>query len=233
MRGILGPSSQGLTSHYMWFSSQSFFINKTTDDEQIHLTQICQKCYLKRNKTTSISPFNNWNAHFDDNCQICDTVKLLSRCVIGLQKIHKPHKKYPGGRPTSKEKSWNQSVLNKLNELIPLNSIHSNIRVADLDKHKNTHISLCKCGLCTDVLRRSVTINICKHIFCFSCFAKFIKSKLESESICSTCNINFKIDNIKFSQFQRKLLDLIKVSCSLSSKKCSINSDYEIFNWNT
>ena len=134
--------------------NKAFFINTTTDDEHIHLTQICQKCYLKRcylkrKKTTSINPFNNWNAHFDDNCQICDTVKLLSRGVTGIQKIHKPHKKYPGGRPASEEKSWNESVPNKLNALIPLNSIHSNIRVADLDEHKNTHISLCKCRLCT------------------------------------------------------------------------------------
>ena len=78
--------------------SKAFFINTTTDDKYIHPTKICQKCYLqasmavKRNTTTSIDPFNNWNAHFDDNCQICDTVKLLSKGVIGLQKIYKPHK---------------------------------------------------------------------------------------------------------------------------------------------
>ena len=71
-----------------------FFINTTTDDEYIHPTQICQKCYLhatvaiKRNTTTSINRFNNWNAYFDDNCQICDTVKMLSKGVIDLQKIH-------------------------------------------------------------------------------------------------------------------------------------------------
>ena len=214
--------------------SKAFFINTTTDDKYIHPTKICQKCYLqasmavKRNTTTSIDPFNNWNAHFDDNCQICDTVKLLSKGVIGLQKIHKSHKKHPGGRPTS-EKLWNQSVLNKLNQSIPLDSIHPNIRIGDLDEHTNTHISLCKCGLCADVLRRPVTISACEHIFCFSCFAKYIKSKLESESFCPTCNINFKIDNIKFSQHQKKLLDLLKVSCNLRSKKFRINSDYELY----
>ena len=45
--------------------NKAFFINTTTDDENIHPTQICQKCYLhatmaiKRNTTTSINPFNN------------------------------------------------------------------------------------------------------------------------------------------------------------------------------
>ena len=78
--------------------NKAFFINATTDDEYIHPRQICQKCFLhatmviKRNTTTSINPFNNWNAYFDGNCQICDTVKLLSKGVIGLQKIYKPHK---------------------------------------------------------------------------------------------------------------------------------------------
>ena len=26
--------------------------------------------------------------YYNDNCQICDTVKLLSKSVIGLQKIY-------------------------------------------------------------------------------------------------------------------------------------------------
>ena len=60
--------------------NKAFFIKTTTDDENIHPKQICQKCFLnatmaiKRNTTTSINPFNNCNAHFDDNRQICDTV---------------------------------------------------------------------------------------------------------------------------------------------------------------
>ena len=35
------------------------------------------------------------------NCQTCDTVKLLSKSVIGLQKTNKTNKKHFGGRPTS------------------------------------------------------------------------------------------------------------------------------------
>ena len=71
--------------------------------------------------------------------------------------------------------------------------------MANLVEHADTHISLCKCGICADILRRPVTISVYEHIFCFTCFAKYIKSKLESESFRPTCNINFKIDN-KFSQ---------------------------------
>ena len=52
---------------------------------------------------------------------------------------------------------------------------------------------------------------------------------MELESFCPTCNINFKIANIKFSQHQKKLLDLLKVSCNTGSKKVSINSDYELY----
>ena len=52
---------------------------------------------IKRNTTASTNPFNNWNPPLDDNCQICDTVKSLSKGVIGHQEINKTHKKYPGG----------------------------------------------------------------------------------------------------------------------------------------
>ena len=76
---------------------------------------------------------------------------------------------------------------------------------------------------------RAVTISVCEHTFCFSCFAKYIKSKLESESFCPTCSINFKIGNIKFSQHQKKLLDLLKVSSNIFWKKFSVNCNYELY----
>ena len=109
---------------------------------------------------------------------------------------------------------------------IPLGSLHPNIRIADSEEHTNTEISLCICGLCADVLRRPVK-SVCEHIFCFSCFAKYIKSKLESENFSPTSNINFKIDNIKLHQ--KKLLDLLRVTCSICPKKFNINSDYELY----
>ena len=64
--------------------------------------------------------------------------------------------------------------------------------LADLDEHTDTHISICKCRLYADVLRRPVSVSVCEHIFCFSCFAKYIKPKLETENFYSPCNINFK-----------------------------------------
>ena len=58
---------------------------------------------IKRTTTTSINVFNNLNVHYDDNCQICDTVKSLFKTVIDLQKINKTHKKHPGACPTSEK----------------------------------------------------------------------------------------------------------------------------------
>ena len=67
-----------------------------------------QKCYfhattaIKQTTTISFNAFNNWNTHYNDNCQTCDAVKLLSKSVTGLQKINKTKKKKDfGGRPTS------------------------------------------------------------------------------------------------------------------------------------
>ena len=56
---------------------------------------------IKQTTTISINAFNNWNTHYNDNFQTCDTVKLLSKSVIGLQKINKTNKKHFGGRPAS------------------------------------------------------------------------------------------------------------------------------------
>ena len=183
---------------------------------------------IKRNTTASTNPFNNWNPPLDDNCQICDTVKSLSKGVIGHQEINKTHKKYPGGWPTS-EKPLKQSVQYTLCQSIPVNSTwfypskYQNSwfwRTQTLRYHY-VYVDFVQMFL-GDLLE-----SVCEHIFCFSCFAKYIKSKLESENFRPTCNINFKIDNIKLHQ--KKLLDLLKVTCSICPKKFNINSDYELY----
>ena len=56
---------------------------------------------IKQTTTISINVFNNSNTDYNDNCQTCDTVNLLSKSVIGLQKINKKNKMHFGGRLTS------------------------------------------------------------------------------------------------------------------------------------
>ena len=66
---------------------KTFFINTINEDclNPIHM----QKCYfhattaIKQTTAISVNVFNNWNTHYNDNCQTCDTVKLLSKSVIG------------------------------------------------------------------------------------------------------------------------------------------------------
>ena len=66
-----------------------------------------KKCYfhattaIKQTRTIPVNAFNNWNTHYNDNSQTCDTVKLPSKNVIGLQKINKTKTKHFGGRPAS------------------------------------------------------------------------------------------------------------------------------------
>ena len=60
---------------------------------------MCKKCYfhvtaaVKQTMTISIYAFNN--------DKFLDSVKLLSKSVIGLQKINKRNKKRFGSRPAS------------------------------------------------------------------------------------------------------------------------------------
>ena len=54
---------------------------------------------VKQTTTTSINVFNKCNSHYND--KFLDTVKLLPKRVIGLQKINKTNKKHFGGCPRS------------------------------------------------------------------------------------------------------------------------------------
>ena len=84
---------------------KAVFINTVNKDclDPIHM----QKCYfhaaavIKQTTFISMNEFNNWNIHYNDHCQTCKTVKLLSKNVIGLQKINKTNKKHFGVHPTS------------------------------------------------------------------------------------------------------------------------------------
>ena len=57
-----------------------------------------KKCYfhttaaVKQTTTTSINVFNKCNSHYND--KFLDTVKLLPKSVIGLQKINKTSKNW-------------------------------------------------------------------------------------------------------------------------------------------
>ena len=52
---------------------------------------------FKKATTISINAFNDFNTHY----KFLDTVKLLLKSVIGLQKINKTSKKHFGDRPRS------------------------------------------------------------------------------------------------------------------------------------
>ena len=74
---------------------------------------IRKRCYchvtaaVKQTTTVSFNAFNNCNTHYNDN--FLETVKLLSKSVIGPQKVNKTNKKHFVGRPTSSN-LWNRSV---------------------------------------------------------------------------------------------------------------------------
>ena len=71
---------------------------------------MCQKCYfhdiktIKQTPSISINRFNNWNIPYNDNCQTCDTSKLLSKSIISII-----NKKHIGVYSTS-QNLWNRSV---------------------------------------------------------------------------------------------------------------------------
>ena len=67
-----------------------------------------RKCYfhttvaVKQTTAISINAFNKCNTHYND--KFLDPITLLSKSLIGLQKINKTNKKHFGGRPAKSEK---------------------------------------------------------------------------------------------------------------------------------
>ena len=81
---------------------------------------------VKKTRTISINAFNNCNTHYND--KFLDTVKLLPKSVIGLQKINKTNRKHFGGQILGIDLFLNISNLS-----IPLHFIYAKIRITNLD----------------------------------------------------------------------------------------------------
>ena len=223
--------------HYSKYNCQNlienaFFVNIANDQHAIQPESICQNCYLRARTaihrgTNTTKAFNDWVAH-NDNCFVCETVVKLSAGAINRKRKQSKH---PGGRP-KKITVWQQKSFNSLSELVPDDSIPADVTISDFDTELNSHISLCECGICKNILRRPLTIDTCEHSFCFLCFANQMKGVEESESVCPSCHKNFKIENVKFSHQLQKLLELLKFSCRNCKKKFAI-SDYSSYTLHT
>ena len=98
---------------------------------------------LNRPQLYLLMHFNNWNTNYSDNCQACDTVKLLPKSVIGLQQ---------------KAFWWASNMLKSLKSICflthqtcPFHSISSTEKsVLPVLINTHTHKLFCMCAIFVD-----------------------------------------------------------------------------------
>ena len=217
---ILGGKKQNKKLHIVNIE-KCFHININLDNTY-HPNFICHKCYLtmtvtiSRDTTCKLQPYNNWAPH-SLNCKLCKDVSLLRKGIVGLQKLKR--KKVALGRPKSSLNTWSQANLNALKEKIPPDEFPTQLNLKSFSTDINPYLSLCKCEICEDLIRKPTIIKSCQHTFCFSCIALKIKSKNEKDCFCPTCKLQFSINDLSYSTNVDKLLKLLMLSCQKCHKK--------------
>ncbi|XP_057291871.1 V(D)J recombination-activating protein 1-like [Hydractinia symbiolongicarpus] len=145
-----------------------FFIDVDQDSNEIHPTKMCLKCCSKlthseKRTTTSVMHEIHWHPH-SENCPYC--FEKLKR--------GRKTKKHKSGRPTAKKPIWTRILLNifeNTKDVVP-----PELTLEHLNTSLNPHVSLCRCQLCHNILRKPVTTT-CEHTFCYNCLAPKILGK--------------------------------------------------------
>ena len=171
---------------------------------------MCQKCYFSmKNIKKGHSHSQNieiWVEHIEDSCTVC-------------------LKKRPGGRE-AKSKAfltginqhtshsafiWTRELTKSLETKIPPTNISEDLNFSDLDLAKNKSLPLCKCELCSNVLRRPVMLQGCQHAFCFGCLV--MKFEGTTNFRCPTCDNSFSLASIGGCKVLQSLVESLILKC--------------------
>ena len=155
-----------------------FFINICNDTNLVHPNKICMKCYsqmnnaLMRNSTIAVEIYNNWVSHDDISCPLCLRVANLK--AGARSKLNLVTNGGNRGRPSPFKSVWSQMDIIEISTKSSPDYLPSSVHIHDLSKEYNTHLELCKCNLCNDLLRQPVVSNICGHAYCYTCIAYMV-----------------------------------------------------------
>ena len=69
--------------------------------------------------------------------------------------------------------------------------------------------------------RATKTTDHSQHVFCFLCLSSFLKSKPEDPIFSLTCNKQFSINNVSYSNLTYNMINILMLSCKRCNTKYS------------
>ena len=156
-----------------------------------------------------------------------DEAKLLQKRTIGTQKL-KPQK-ISLGRTKASTSIWTKSALENLKEITQLDPLPKKLILKDFDPEINSHLHLCVCGICENLLRKPLIMKSCQHAFCFLCLSIFLKSKPGNSTFCPVCSKQFSIYDVSHSIHTYNMINILMLSCKTCNTKYSPITEYNLY----
>ena len=127
------------------------------DIPEIHPKYIGLKCFttvrnVESRETTTCLTGTSWIAHHE-NCTVC---------YGKLKTDPKRKKKHPGRPSYHNKKTWTQAIINEFVNTIPLNNTTTiiNISAQTINRKYNSHLDLCICYICKNIVSQPVIWRI-------------------------------------------------------------------------
>ena len=212
---VIGQKSNKIfqVSKYITSLKSAFWIEGLENDSsEIHPPQFCSKCYHvmnninKKKRTHSQTSLFVWKPH-SDHCEVC---------------IHSCQKERGGRRPkkhrdvinrfTNMNEVWTKQRTETLAKNTPEPNIEkTELNISDLDIKFNPSLSLCKCFLCDNIIKRPVMIEGCQHAFCLGCIVMKFEGKQLFE--CPYCHSKFTPNQVVPCKVRHDLIENLQMSC--------------------
>ena len=77
----------------------------------------------------------------------------------------------------------------------------------------NSHLELCICKLCKNILYNSVILQKCEHSFCFKCIFPLLQGKQEDTTKCPTCSVPILLQDLQSSKNVNNMLGCLVIEC--------------------
>ncbi|XP_047124855.1 uncharacterized protein LOC124807217 isoform X1 [Hydra vulgaris] len=190
----------------------TFYINTTIDNKNIHPQKMCRRCYIimrniEKGSSTSLKVVK-WPSPCPDKCSCFSKVsgRKVKKCKAGRLCIIEQN-----------QKRWTRPIINNLIASIPKQTLRLN--AIDIDPVANPHLDLCICQLCNNIMCKPLMLKECQYSFCSECLFREIEGKLETEAKCFICNQHIPLYTILNSVNVTLLIEHILLGCN---KKCKL-----------
>ena len=186
--------------------------NLENDDCFTHPQKFCNGCYhrmkniTQKGHTHSMEIFK-WEPHSEAVCEICLNDSAGKR---GRKKA----KKNNGWNVHMSENMfiWTREFTDRLRQSVPETKLSEDLNISDFDSAINPSLTLCKCLICENVLRRPVMIQECQHSFCLGCTTLTFEGKREFR--CPYCQNKFNPDLLKECKVRNTLVESLILKCN-------------------